>query len=94
VAANGEAALAELASPAETNGPDEVEYRQQLVGRALKLMQTEFQPATWKACWECVVMDRPAADVARELGITLNAVYLAKSRVLRRLHQELDGLIE
>lgn len=94
VAANSNAALAEVASPEESNGLDEVEYRQCLVGRALKLMQTEFQPATWKACWECVVLDRPAAEVARELGITLNAVYLAKSRVLRRLHQELDGLLE
>jgi hypothetical protein len=32
--------------------------------------------------------------VAQELGITTNAVYLAKSRVLRRLHQELSGLLD
>ena len=57
-------------------------------------MKTDFQPATWRACWENVVEGRPAAEVARELGITVNAVYLAKSRVLRRLHQELDGLLD
>jgi hypothetical protein len=34
------------------------------------------------------------AEVARDLGITVNAVYLARSRVLRRLHQELDGLLD
>ncbi|HEV3263786.1 MAG TPA: sigma-70 family RNA polymerase sigma factor [Gemmataceae bacterium] len=72
----------------------EEEYRQYLVRRALQLMETQFQPATWRACWECVVAGRPAADVAVELGITKNAVYLAKSRVLRRLHQELQGLLE
>ena len=62
--------------------------------RALRLMQTEFTPTTWKACWETVVQGRPAAEVAQELGITENAVYLAKCRVLRRLRQELAGLVE
>lgn len=72
----------------------EKECRQCLVGRALQIMQSEFEQSTWKACWECVVQSRPPAEVAVELGITINAVYLAKSRVLRRLHQELAGLWE
>ena len=57
-------------------------------------MQAEFQPATWRACWEFVVRDRPAAEVASDLGITVNAVYLAKSRVLRRLREQLRGLLD
>jgi RNA polymerase sigma-70 factor (ECF subfamily) len=73
---------------------EEAEYCQYLVRRALDLMQSEFQPSTWKACWECVVKGRSAADVARELKLTTNAVYLAKSRVLRRLHKELAGLLD
>jgi len=72
----------------------EAEYRRHLVGRALRIMEVDFEPATWKACWECVVNDRPPAEVAAELGITVNAVYHAKSRILRRLHQELAGLWE
>jgi len=72
----------------------EAEYRQRLVGRALHLMRAEFQPATWKACWEVVAGGRPAAEVAQELGLTVNAVYLARSRVLRRLREELDGLLD
>lgn len=73
---------------------EEKEYRRYLVGRALQIMQAEFQPATWKACWAFVVEDRPAADVAREIGITINAVYHAKSRILSRLRQELQGLLD
>jgi RNA polymerase sigma-70 factor (ECF subfamily) len=73
---------------------EEAEYRQYVVRRALELMQAEFEPSTWQACWACVAEGRPAADVARDLKITLNAVYLAKSRVLRRLHQELAGLVD
>jgi RNA polymerase sigma-70 factor (ECF subfamily) len=72
----------------------EAEFQRHLAIRAMELMQSEFQPVTWKACWEHVVGDRPAADVARELGITVNAVYLAKSRVLRRLRQEFAGMLE
>jgi hypothetical protein len=32
--------------------------------------------------------------VARDLGLTVNAVYLAKSRILRRIREELQGLEE
>jgi RNA polymerase sigma-70 factor (ECF subfamily) len=72
----------------------EEEFRRQLALRALQIMQADFQPATWKACWEHVVCERSAADVAAELGITVNSVYLAKGRVLRRLRQELDGMLD
>jgi len=69
------------------------EYNDLLTRRALHCMQSEFEPITWKACWQFVVEGRSAADVAESLGITPNAVYLAKSRVLRRLRSELSGLI-
>lgn len=82
--------------PGQSNTPEieEAEYRKHLVRRAFQLMQAEFEPNTWKACWEYVVLDRPAPEVAKSLGITINAVYLAKSRVLRRLREELNGLLE
>ena len=73
---------------------DEAEHRDFLVRRALAVAQADFEPTTWKACWEFVVNDRPAADVAAELGISLNAVFLAKSRVLRHLRTELAGLLD
>jgi RNA polymerase sigma-70 factor (ECF subfamily) len=84
----------EPAAPPDTDSLDEEEYRRHLVGRALELMQREFQLTTWRACWETVVSDRPAADVAAELGMTLDSVYAAKSRVLRRLRKELEGLLD
>ena len=65
-----------------------------LARRALELMRTEFETNTWRACWESVVSERAAADIAAELGITVNAVYLAKSRVLRRLREEFADLLE
>ena len=57
-------------------------------------MQTEFEPTTWKACWECVVNSRPATEVAAELGLSPGAVRVAKFRVLHRLRQDLDGMMD
>jgi RNA polymerase sigma-70 factor (ECF subfamily) len=90
----GHAGLSGIAGPGDTGQIDEAELQQQLLVRALQLMQAEFQASTWKACWEMVVKGRPADEVAAELGMTVNAVYLAKGRVLRRLRRELGGLLD
>lgn len=68
------------------------EYRIHVAREALALMRDSFAETTWRACWENVVAGRPAAEVAAELGITVNAVYLARGRVLKRLREELSGL--
>jgi RNA polymerase sigma-70 factor (ECF subfamily) len=65
-----------------------------LFQRALELMQTEFEPRSWQSFWRVTVEDQPPEDVARDLGTTVNAVYLAKSRVLRRLREEFADLLE
>ncbi len=57
-------------------------------------MQADFEPTTWKACWEHIVSGRSAAEVGRELGLTEGAVYVAKYRVLRRLRENLQGLLD
>jgi RNA polymerase sigma-70 factor (ECF subfamily) len=91
--ANGPA-LAGLPGPEGLDVLEETEYRRHLVGRALAIMQRDFPPVAWRACWESVVAGRPAAEVAAELGISAAAVYVAKFRVLRRLRTELEGLLE
>jgi RNA polymerase sigma-70 factor (ECF subfamily) len=91
-------ALAQV--PLEVVLPDDVEAfwdnegRQELIRRAMRLMETDFAPTTWKACWETVVQGRSSADVGRELGMTENSVNVAKCRVLRRLRQELKDLVD
>jgi RNA polymerase sigma-70 factor (ECF subfamily) len=92
--AENDARLEEVASDDANDALAENEYRHWLVRQALELMQSEFEPTTWKACWESVVSDRPAAEVAAELNVRVEVVYGAKSRVLRRLREELDGLLD
>jgi RNA polymerase sigma-70 factor (ECF subfamily) len=85
--------LEELPAPADEPFW-EADYRRCVARRLLEVMQAEFEPATWKACWACVVEGRPAADVGRELGLSPGAVRAAKFRVLCRLRRELDGLLD
>lgn len=83
----------EVAAPDGIAELAEEEHRRLLLRRALELLKTDFEPATWKAFWECVVNDRPTGEVATELEMSPGAVRTAKCRVLTRLRQELDGLL-
>lgn len=84
----------ELAEQSDVDLLTQKEYRDHLAEAALKLMRKHFSKTTWQACWEHVANGRPAQDVANELGISVNAVYLARGRVLQRLRHELNGLWE
>ena len=70
----------------------EQEYQQYLVNRALRILRTDFEPAVWQAFWKVTVEGEKPLDVAEDLHLSINAVYLARSRVLARLRQELEGL--
>lgn len=72
----------------------DAEYHRYLLGRAVEVMKAEFEERTWTAFWENVYKERPAAEVAAELGMTVGAVHQASSRVSRRLRRELEGLWE
>jgi RNA polymerase sigma-70 factor (ECF subfamily) len=71
---------------------DASDARNFLIRRALQIMQSDFAPTTWRACWESVAAGRPAAEVAAELGVSIDVVYAATYRVIKRLRSELgDG---
>jgi RNA polymerase sigma-70 factor (ECF subfamily) len=61
-----------------------------LVRSALQLVRSEFEERTWQAFWRITIDGQSPDCVAEEFGMTLHAVYKAKSRVLCRLRQELD----
>ncbi len=70
------------------------EHDEFVARRLLDLMEPEFSPTTWRAFRRQVLDGLKAAEVAAELGTTVNAVLLAKSRVLARLRREGQGLID
>lgn len=58
----------------------------------LESLRSRFRPHTWNAFWRTVVDEEFPEDVAKDLGMSVNSVYLARSRILRLLREELAGL--
>ncbi len=66
----------------------EREYQRGVSAKAMERVKGEFQPNTWRAFWGTAVDGKAAAEVGAELEMTSGAVYVAKSRVLARLREE------
>jgi RNA polymerase sigma-70 factor (ECF subfamily) len=78
--------------PVEASDPQEVASLILPIG--WEMVRAEFENRTWDAFRRVAIEGQPSARVATDLGMSIEAVYQAKSRVLRRLRQELDGLLE
>jgi len=70
------------------------EHDEWVLRRLMELIRPEFEPTTWEAFRGLVVEGRADDDVAASLGLSVNAVRVAKSRVLRRLREEAAGLVD
>jgi RNA polymerase sigma-70 factor (ECF subfamily) len=66
----------------------------ELYRRALEQVRGEFEERTWQAFWLTAVEGRATAALAAEWGVTPAAIRQAKSRVLRRIKQEVGDLID
>ena len=72
--------------PAEANAMRELRLR------GLELIRAEYEDRTWQMFWQVAVDGRANKDVAADFGVTPSAVRLVKSRVLKRLREELGDL--
>ncbi len=72
----------------------EHEYRQQLLLRAAEQIRAEFRESTWEAFWRSYVLERPIADVARELDMSAGNVYVARSRIVARLRSKVREIVD
>lgn len=70
----------------------EREYRQRLLSCAAERVRPDFESATWQAFWQTAVEGKPAREVAESLAMSIGAVYIARSRVLSRLREEVRQL--
>ncbi len=84
------AEVAAQEQPADHESDDLSAETRLLYSRVLDLIRSEFEEPTWRACLRVVVDGVSPKAVAEELGMSANSVYLAKSRVLRRVRDELS----
>jgi RNA polymerase sigma-70 factor, ECF subfamily len=96
IGANGfEAILSQLEDPhSDLSRHWDEEHDRHVVRRLLELVEPEFEATTWRAFLGLVLEERDTDAVARDLGISPNAVRIAKSRILSRFRQEVAGLID
>src|SRR5258708_7446851 len=80
------------AHPDATDGSDawELEYQRRMAALAMERVKGEFQESTWRAFWLTAVEGLTAADVTAQVGLSPGAIYVAKSRVLARLKEEVE----
>jgi len=83
-----------LARDSELEASWEEEWRKAVLNQSLSEIRGLVEPRTYAAFEEFALKERPAAEVARDLGITENAVFGAKRRVLQRLREILPLMEE
>ena len=95
---SGESGVAEMLSQLPSDENDdavwEQEYRQHLFGWACEQIKQQFNDSTWQAFLQTAVQGRKPGDVASDLGISVGAVYIAKTRVTQRLKEKIAAVDE
>src|SRR5262249_3569351 len=65
------------------------EYELRLFAWAAHRVRPEFAETTWQAFWQTGIDGCPAKSVGEKLGLSIGAVYIAKSRVLAKLREQI-----
>ena len=84
---DGTAFLQALESPAEAEDAWEQQWQQAVLRECMSEVSRLVAPATFKAFQLYVLDEWPVDKVAAELGITRNAVYIGKNRIMGRIRQ-------
>ena len=86
--------LAELPDPSSIpdDEPSNAAQLNQLVHRGLEQVRGEFESTTWVSFWRSAIEGIPTSVVADQLGLTSAAVRQNRSRIMRRLRQQLGDL--
>ena len=75
----------EPAPPADEESLWNEEYERQLLARAIDAVRGDFHEQTWQAFWLTAMEGKKAKEAAEQLGLSVTAVYMAKSRVTTEL---------
>ena len=86
--------LENQAGPEEESDEWDREYQRRVLDYATEQVRLAFEEATWQAFAQTALEGKPVKDVAAGLGMTVGAVYIARSRVLSRIKDEVRKLLD
>jgi RNA polymerase sigma-70 factor (ECF subfamily) len=72
----------------------DMDHDKHVFQKLLSIVQPDFSAVTWEAFRRFALDGLPAAKVAAEMGLSVNAVISAKARILKRLREEAGDLLE
>lgn len=78
----------------DCGGMAEADETAMILHSALDLIRGEFEVRTWRIFWAVTVDLRYPAAVAEEFNVSTGAIYTAKSRILKRLREEVEDLLD
>jgi RNA polymerase sigma-70 factor (ECF subfamily) len=68
------------------------EYQWNQFRWAAEKVRSEFREGSWRAFWLSAVEGKEIEAVAAELGMSVGAIYIARSRITARIRQEIQDL--
>ncbi len=70
------------------------DYQRRVLSYAAEQVRNSFEEATWQAFWRTAVEGAPAKVVAASLKMSVGAVYIARSRVLGQIKEQVRQLLD
>ena len=86
--------LNHCAAAEDSDAEWEAEWQQYAFARACAQVRNAVKEPTWQAFWRTAVDGQSCKEVARDLGLSVGAVYHARSRILEQLRQQIDSMQE
>ena len=94
-APGGTAAMKSLADLAQSDVEAfDIEWKRETLNWAADQVRSEFESATWDAFWLTAVEGISPAAAANQTGKSIGAVYIARTRIMKRIREKVSELLE
>jgi RNA polymerase sigma-70 factor (ECF subfamily) len=85
--------LEQISSLQRAESTWDLDYGRMLLLQTMALMEQDFQPETWKALRAIMAEGSTVDQAAEATGVSIWSIYSAKARLMKRLREELKGLL-
>lgn len=82
-----------LASVPQAESTWDLDYGRLLLIQAMDKMQCDFEPATWQALLAVMRENLSVEQASKQHNVSPWTIYSARSRLMRRLRDQLDGML-